>query len=155
MPQFDFATFPGQIFWLIIAFGLQYFVMMKLIVPGLKAIFHRRCTYVERQITLAEQYTEQAEKIHLEYEKKVATAKEESMKAINAASAKIHKEAELTLLKLQNNLLSQLHQRELKAKTLDVNSSKAMKDMALNLALELTSKITNTKVSKKTLIKHI
>ena len=154
MPQFDFATFPGQIFWLLVAFALQYLVMMKLIVPGLKAIFHRRCSYVERQIALAEQYTERSEKIHLEYEQKIAKAKEESMKAINAASAKIHKEAELALLKLQNNLLSQLHQRELKSKK-DAASNKEMKDMALNLAIELTSKLTKAKISKKALIKYI
>lgn len=155
MPQFDFATFPGQIFWLIITFAVQYLVMTKLVVPNLKSIFSKRCNYVEEQIGLAEKYAEQAEKIHLEYEKKIADAKQVSLNAISEASAQTHKEVELALMKLQNKLLEDMHKRELRSKRSNKASTKTMNDMVLSLAAELITKTANVKVNKKDLSKYI
>ena len=39
MPQFDIASFPSQIFWLVVTFGILYFVMSKLVLPRVGDVF--------------------------------------------------------------------------------------------------------------------
>lgn len=34
MPQLDFATFPNQIFWLIVALGVLYWILSRIALPG-------------------------------------------------------------------------------------------------------------------------
>ena len=42
MPQFNFATFTGQIFWLIICFGILYYCISRIIIPRIFSIVDAR-----------------------------------------------------------------------------------------------------------------
>mgnify|MGYP003705910765 CR=1 FL=1 len=42
MPQFNFATFAGQIFWLLICFGILYYAISRIIIPRISVILDNR-----------------------------------------------------------------------------------------------------------------
>ena len=42
MPQFDFGTFPSQIFWLIVCFAALYFLLAKTVLPKIGAVLEDR-----------------------------------------------------------------------------------------------------------------
>ena len=42
MPQFDFATFLPQIFWLLISFAIFYYCASRIIIPRISLILNRR-----------------------------------------------------------------------------------------------------------------
>ena len=70
MPQFDLAAFPGQMFWLVIVFALQYLIIAKLVVPGFKVLFNKRRNHLDTQFQQAEEFSQKAEALRLDYEKK-------------------------------------------------------------------------------------
>ena len=58
MPQFNFATFVPQIFWLIVSFLLMLILMKCIIVPRLSGIAEARKHYIENYIKKAEKLQE-------------------------------------------------------------------------------------------------
>ena len=61
-PPFDFATFPSQILWLAITFGLFYLVMKKVIVPRVGSILEDRHDRIAQDLDEAERLRSEAKK---------------------------------------------------------------------------------------------
>jgi F-type H+-transporting ATPase subunit b len=53
MPQFDFTTYPSQIFWFAICFISLYFFLSKVILPRIKDIIANRNSLVEADLLKA------------------------------------------------------------------------------------------------------
>lgn len=155
MPQLDFATYPGQILWLLIAFGLQYFVLAKLILPPLRAILSKRSKHIESQLQLAESYTARAESIHLNYEERIAEAKKKSAAMISAASAEIHGAAEKELAKLDKKYSAELRARENRSKQRTQANNAEIDGLVEELSVELVKKMSgSTRIDKAKLLQH-
>ena len=63
MPQFDISSFPSQIFWLILVFGILYFIIKNFISPRAETILISRHRIEDDHITEAEEYTRQISEI--------------------------------------------------------------------------------------------
>lgn len=60
MPQFDYATFSSQIFWLITVFCILYFFVSKKFIPSIGSVFEDRNTKINRSLDYASEIAEQA-----------------------------------------------------------------------------------------------
>ena len=69
MPQFDFATFLPQIFWLLICFGVLYFCVSKIILPRISSIVHAREGKINRNLNSAEKLQVKIQKLKIKSEK--------------------------------------------------------------------------------------
>ena len=63
MPQFDVSLFPSQLFWLVIVFGVLYFVISRFIAPAAESILNSRHRVVDDHIKEAEEYNNQTTEI--------------------------------------------------------------------------------------------
>ncbi|MDR1475069.1 MAG: hypothetical protein LBI30_00920 [Holosporales bacterium] len=63
MPQLDFATFPSQVFWITVGFGLFYLAMSNLVLPKIGLVINDRIKYIEGFVSKAAQLKEQADEI--------------------------------------------------------------------------------------------
>lgn len=100
MPQFDIASFPSQIFWLVVTFGILYFVMSKLVLPRVGDVLQERQEKIADDLDRAAQLKRDAEEIIAAYEASLAEARgkaqdlyRETTDAMNAAAAKRQLEA--------------------------------------------------------------
>ena len=50
LPQLDIATWPSQIFWLVILFGAGYLVMAKVVTPRIGSVLEERRNAVESDL---------------------------------------------------------------------------------------------------------
>lgn len=83
MPQLEqIDTFISQIFWLIISFGLLYYLMSKVVLPRIAGIMAEREDRVEQDLARAQTLKLQAEQIMAEYEEALAKARAEAASAI-------------------------------------------------------------------------
>lgn len=71
MPQFDVSSFGTQLFWLILAFGILYIVISKIIAPKAESIIINRNRYLEENITASERDSALAESLRKEKEMKL------------------------------------------------------------------------------------
>ena len=69
MPQFDFATFFPQIFWLLICFGVLYFFASRIILPRISSIIHARDGRINRNLNTAEKLQVKIDKLQIKSDK--------------------------------------------------------------------------------------
>lgn len=94
LAQFDFSTWSSQIFWLIVTFGVLYFVLSKFILPALSAGITERSDRIADDLDAAARMQREAEQAQADYETSLADAR---AKAHNiAATTRSSVDAEIT-----------------------------------------------------------
>lgn len=68
MPQFDFSNFSPQLVWLVITFGLLYFVMARYALPRVGEILEERQNRIDVDLEKAEKLKSESEKLEENYE---------------------------------------------------------------------------------------
>jgi F-type H+-transporting ATPase subunit b len=94
MPQFDFATFPSQIFWLIVCFGALYFLLTRTALPKIGAVLEARQRKIDDDLERATELEMQAKEAMAAYEAELDAAREQAHTAIREASDAMAAEAE-------------------------------------------------------------
>ncbi|MGN7292133.1 F0F1 ATP synthase subunit B [Rhizobium sp. SAFR-030] len=74
-PPFDQSTYPSQLLWLVITFGLFYLVMQKVIVPRIGGILEHRHDRIAQDLDEASRLKAEADAAVETYEKELATAR--------------------------------------------------------------------------------
>ena len=80
MPQLDFATFPHQVFWLIVALVAIYFILTTIALPRIAAVLAERNGTITNDIAAAEELKLRAAEAEKAYEKALADARAEAQK---------------------------------------------------------------------------
>lgn len=77
MPQLDFSTYPGQLFWLLVTFGLLLLLMTYVVVPQLEKIFKTREVRIKALLDEAESTQKAAENLIQQNQQKLEDARRE------------------------------------------------------------------------------
>lgn len=93
LPQFDFSTWASQIFWLVIVFGILYFILAKFILPKLADGIVERKDRISDDLDSASRMQAKAEEAEKAYNQKLADAR-----------AKAHNVAETTRQSVNDEL---------------------------------------------------
>ena len=70
MPQFEFETFPGQIFWLIVCFTVMYWCVKHIILPQFIAVVDHRENTMMANIQMAKESQKQIDTLEAEIRQK-------------------------------------------------------------------------------------
>jgi len=106
LPQFDFTTWSSQITWLIITFGLLYFILAKFILPKLGETITERGDRIADDLDAASRMQREAEDAQKSYERALADAK-----------AKAHNVAESTRQSINDEIAKDLETADAEAAT--------------------------------------
>ncbi|MBU1314182.1 MAG: F0F1 ATP synthase subunit B [Alphaproteobacteria bacterium] len=74
-PPFDASTYPSQLLWLVITFGLFYLLMQKLLVPRVGGILEQRHDRIAQDLDEASRLQSEADAAVATYEKELAEAR--------------------------------------------------------------------------------
>ncbi|WP_427449797.1 F0F1 ATP synthase subunit B' [Litorimonas sp. WD9-15] len=98
LPQFDFTTWASQIFWLLLVFGVLYFILSTFILPRIGQNIADRTDRISDDLDQAANFQAQAEETEKSYTKILADARAKSMNVSeatrNAVEEDIAKEIE-------------------------------------------------------------
>lgn len=108
-PPFDPATFGSQIFWLILTFGLLYYLMSKVALPRISTILEERNDRIADDLAEAESLKRETDEAIAAYEQSLAearrtahgiaqTARDEAKAEIQSERTKIEAELEKKLV---------------------------------------------------------
>lgn len=89
LPQLDFGTYPGQIFWLFIAFVVMYLFFSKKSLPEISSTIESRREHVQNDLDSADKLKEEAEEVHTAYEEALNNARQEAATLFAKADEKI------------------------------------------------------------------
>ncbi len=87
-PPFESSTFLSQIIWLVVVFGLLYWMMSRIALPRVGAILENRRSRIEGDLADAARMQQQATAASAAYDAKLADAKARSQ----ALAQKTHEE---------------------------------------------------------------
>lgn len=135
LPQLDVSTYPSQLFWLAVTFGILYFIFSKKSLPEISNVLENRQQHIQSDLATAENLRNDAEKAQEAYEASLDAARAESAKALNEANARIKEKAEKQNDAFRKKSEADIHELE---KRLNEAKEEAMDDMN-TIAAEVAS----------------
>lgn len=92
LPQLDYTTYANQIFWLVVALVLIYFVLSRVAMPRISGILADRQGKITSDIAAAEELKLKAEAAEKAYNQALVDARTEANKIVAEARAEIQKD---------------------------------------------------------------
>jgi F-type H+-transporting ATPase subunit b len=92
MPQLDFASFPNQIFWLVVTLVAIYWVLSRIALPRIGSVLADRQGAITSDLTAAEELKLKAREAEAAYERALVEARSEAQKIVAQARAEIQKD---------------------------------------------------------------
>ncbi|SPH16650.1 ATP synthase subunit b' [Defluviimonas aquaemixtae] len=93
MPQLDFASFPNQIFWLVVALFVIYFILSRIALPRIGGIIADRQSTITNDIAAAEELKVKAGEAEKTYNQALIDARSEANRIV--AEARLEIQADL------------------------------------------------------------
>lgn len=148
MPQLDITTFPSQIFWLIVCFGILCFAMVTFLAPRLGKSLELRQKELESLKVNAEKLLEEAHALSHQNEVTLEVARKETISKIQKIVGELNKHKDQKLLEFENmsqEKLIQIH------KSLNSQRDEILNEadkLVAHLSLEIFKKITGKELAE-------
>lgn len=75
LPQLNFDTWPSQVFWLLVALGVLYYLMSRIALPRIASVLEERADAIAGDLDRAEELKRKAEEAEQAYKQALADAR--------------------------------------------------------------------------------
>lgn len=99
MPQLDVSTFHNQIFWLLVALVVIYFILSRIALPRIGGVLSERKGTITADVAAAEDLKQKAEEAEAAYNQALIDARAEAAKIVAEARAEIQAELDTATAK--------------------------------------------------------
>ena len=151
MPQLNPEFWFSQIFWLIIAFGLLFIVLSKLILPKISENLEVRKSQILENIEAAEKQRETSENKIKEYEKIIIDSKNEAKNYFSKAREKILKDIDKKREILENEINKEIKNVEREITDLKNKSPEKINKIAIETSSSLVKQLIGVEVNNSSI----
>jgi F-type H+-transporting ATPase subunit b len=149
MPQLDATWFASQIFWLIIAFAILYYLLSRKALPRLSEILEARQDRIAADLDEAERLRRDAEEALARYQQVVAKAQGEAHAMLAETQARLQAAAAERQAELDRDLARQLAEAEARIAAARRSALKELEEAAAVAAQAAVERLVGIKVAKK------
>ncbi|CCV02978.1 ATP synthase subunit b 1 [Mesorhizobium metallidurans STM 2683] len=147
-PPFDPATFPSQLLWLAITFGLFYLFLKKVVMPRVGGIIDVRNDRITQDLDHAARLKGEADAAVAAYEQELAEAKTRANTIGQQANDAAKAEAETARKKIEAALDQKLGEAEARISSIKANAMKEVGTIAEDTASAIVEALVGGKASK-------
>ncbi|CAN7348813.1 F0F1 ATP synthase subunit B [Mesorhizobium caraganae] len=147
-PPFDPATFPSQLLWLAITFGLFYLFLKKVVMPRLGGILDVRSDRITQDLDQAARLKGEADAAVAAYEQELAEAKAKANTIGQQANDAAKAEAEAARKKVEAALDKKLGEAEASIASIKANAMKEVGTIAEDTASAIVEALVGGKTGK-------
>ena len=147
-PPFDPATFPSQLLWLAITFGLFYLFLKNVVMPRLGGIIDVRSDRITQDLDQAAKLKGEADAAVAGYEQELAEAKAKANAIGQQANDAANAEAEAARKKVEAALDKKLGEAEASIASIKANAMKEVGTIAEDTASAIVDALVGGKTSK-------
>ena len=137
MPQLDFATFPNQIFWLVVSLVAIYLILTRVALPRIGAVLAERRGAITNDIARAEMLKAQAEEADAAYQKALADARAEASRIVDKAKAEMQEQLDIALQKADAEIAARAAESERRLGEIRNSAAAAVEEVARDTAVEV------------------
>ena len=147
LPQLDIATWPSQLFWLVVVFGAGYLVMAKIVTPRIGAVLEERRQTVNGDLEKARNASAEAAKIRADYESDLENARSGAAEYAKQAVAEAAKKADDADAKIAQKLANKVAKAEAKLAEAKTSAMANLNDVAAEAAIAAVASVADIKAS--------
>ncbi|NBB70125.1 MAG: F0F1 ATP synthase subunit B' [Alphaproteobacteria bacterium] len=147
LPQLDPSSYPSQIFWLIIAFALLYWLLAKRALPRVADILETRQDRIAADLDRAQSLRQEAEEAMARHEKLVADAQARARAELDAANERIRADAARQEAELERSLARQLAEADQRIAAAREDALKALEDVARDASREAVGRLVGVDIT--------
>ncbi|MER9161299.1 MULTISPECIES: F0F1 ATP synthase subunit B [unclassified Mesorhizobium] len=147
-PPFDPATFPSQLLWLAITFGLFYLFLKRVVMPRVGGIIDVRNDRITQDLDQAAKLKGEADAAVAAYEQELAEAKTKANAIGQQASDAAKAEADTARKKVEAALDAKLGEAEARISSIKANAMKEVGSIAEDTASAIVEALVGGKASK-------
>ena len=137
MPQLDFATFPNQIFWLVVALVAIYVILSRLALPRIGAILANRRDTILADLRAAEALKQKAAEAERAYHDALDQARLQATRIMAGAKAEIQNDLNAAIVKADVEISSKTTEASKQLDQIRGGAAEAIATVAKNTAKEL------------------
>lgn len=142
------ATYASQIFWLLIIFGLIYFVIGKGMLPKIEATVDARDQKIATDLAAAEAARAKADETEASYRARIEEARAAALKATQDAKSAATAEAEKRVKSADAELAVKAAEADAALKAAQAKALAEIENVAAEAAQEIVAKISGITVDK-------
>ena len=154
-PPMDATTYPSQIFWLVVFFGLLYLLMSRVALPRMAKVLERRHDAISSDLARASALKNETESAIQSYGKALADARAGAQSIAAETRAKIGGEIEAERAALDKTLAGKIADAEARILSSKTRAMKDVDDVAAETAAEIVAELTGTPIGKADAAKAI
>jgi F-type H+-transporting ATPase subunit b len=148
MPQLDISTWPPQLIWLAITFGVLYYVISALVIPKLGGVIEQRKSNIEGDLAAAQRLKQETDAAVKAYEASLAKARAEAQAVMAQNRDALNNEIDGERAKLDQSLASKIAVAEKRIATSRDGAMKDVTAMAADMAAQIASQLTGSRITK-------
>lgn len=141
MPQLDFATFPNQIFWLVIALVAIYFILSRIALPRIAAVLAERQGALTNDLAAAEELKQRAVEAEAAYNKALADARTEASKIADETRAVIQADLDKAIARADADIAAKAAESEARITEIKAGAVRSIEEVAADVAGDIVSAV--------------
>jgi len=149
LPQFAFDTWAGQIFWLVLIFGLLYFILAKFILPRLEDGMSERRDRVADDLDSAEKMQKQAVQAEKDYENAMADARAKAHNISDATRKSVEAEIEKEIETAEIEFAKKQAEADKRIGQIKTKALAQIDNIAGDAVSAIIAEVSNVKISDK------
>jgi F-type H+-transporting ATPase subunit b len=139
-PPLDQSTFPSQIFWLAVFFGLLYF-LMKRILPRIGAILEGRKARIDGDLARAQALKDETEAAVKAYEKALADARSKANDIARETREAVTRDIEARQATINATLNQKINEAEARISASKANAMRSVNEIAAETAADIVASL--------------
>lgn len=134
MPQLNFATWPNQVFWLLVALVIIYIVLTKIAMPRIASVLAERKGRISGDLAAAEELKSKAKAAEKAYNLALEQARVEAGKIILATKAEIQKDLNAAMADADAQISAKAAESEKRIAEIRAGAMQAVSEVARETA---------------------
>ncbi len=151
LPQFDFSSWPTQLFWLIVAFVVLYYVMAQVALPRGAEVLETRQSRIEQDLERAGELKVEHDKVSAAVEATLGDARAKAEEQIDRAMEKAEKDAKKKQSQAETKLSKQQSDAEKRIAAAKAEAMDSVAEAAGEIAESAVERLLGKKADKRKL----
>ena len=144
----DFATFPNQIFWLVVTLVVIYLVLSRVALPRIAGILAERKGTISGDLAAADEMKQKAVVAEKSYQTALTQARSEATTIIAAAKADIQKDLDAAIARIDLQIAAKAAESAKSIAEIRAGAEVAVAEVARSTAGELIAALGGTADAK-------
>lgn len=141
LPQLNFGTYPSQIFWLIVAVVVLYFLMSRIALPRISGVLEERADAIAGDLDRAEELKRKAEEAERAYKQALADARARAQAIAAETRAEIQKEVDAATARADAEIAARAAEGEKRIAEIRESAIQSVRQVAEETAVAVVDRV--------------